>query len=304
MNQTTTETWRNLKPHPVILLAGSIEFFADRAVRNVRDAMRKKIDELETVYVECADYQAGQIFDLASPGLFGETKLVVFTGAERCTDEFIADTIKYLEQPSDESVVIIRHSLKSTRGKRMLDSVRASQVAIEVSCADFEKDFQRIAFIEQEFSPHKVAAVSQVVVDVEGEITFDVIEKYFGGRVEITNFKIADAAISGQRAEALVLLRQALSQGAEPVLVLSALASKIEEVAKIHGDPKATAASIGKTDYIFKKIRDLSGTITEDGLATMLSSLADTDAAIKGAEASPHFALERMVQLMASKGKI
>lgn len=324
VNQTTTETWRNLKPHPVILLGGSIEFFADRAVRNVRDAMRKKIDELETVYVECADYQAGQIFDLASPGLFGETKLVVFTGAERCTDEFIADTIKYLEQPSDESVVIIRHSLKSTRGKRMLDSVRASQVAIEVSCADFEKDFQRIAFIEQEFSPHKVqkaavqaiadifgknyeeiaAAVSQVVVDVEGEITFDVIEKYFGGRVEITNFKIADAAISGQRAEALVLLRQALSQGAEPVLVLSALASKIEEVAKIHGDPKATAASIGKTDYIFKKIRDLSGTITEDGLATMLSSLADTDAAIKGAEASPHFALERMVQLMANKGKI
>jgi len=220
--------------------------------------------------------------------------------------------------------VMIRHSLKSTRGKRMLDAIRASAVAIDVSCADFEKDFQRIAFIEQEFAPHKVqkaavqaiadifgknyeeiaAAVSQVKLDVEGEITFDVIEKYFGGRLEITNFKIADAAIAGQSAEALVLLRQALSQGAEPVLILSALASKVEEVAKIYGDPKATPMSIGKSDYIFKKIRDLSGTITEEGLANMLTALPDTDAAIKGAEASQQFALERMVQLMASKGKL
>jgi DNA polymerase-3 subunit delta len=317
--------WRAINTAPVILLSGPQDFFADRAIKAVRADFRKRNEELEVVELNAWEYVEGQLFDLASAGLFGDSKLVVIDGVERCTDALITDSIEYFANPSEDAVVIFRHNSKSVRGKKLLESIRANDSFVEGTCLDITKEAEKISFVEAEFisKGRKIqkaaaqalvdifgkdfeelaAAASQLQLDDSGEITAQLVEKYFGGRLETTGFKVADAALAGQVAQSLLLLRHALDQGAEPVLLISALAKKISEIAKIYGNPNASASSLGMADWVFAKARALTAGWSEEGIANAIHALAETDFAVKGGQKDSQFALERLVNLVANKGK-
>ena len=325
MSPAKVVPWRAVSTAPVILVSGPQDFFAERAIKAVRADLRKKNEELEVVDVNAADYVEGQLFDLASAGLFGDSKLVVIDGVERCTDALITDAIEYFGNPSEDAVVIFRHNGKSVRGKKLLESIRANDAFVEGTCLDITKEAEKISFVEAEFisKGRKIqkaaaqalvdifgkdfeelaAASSQLQLDDSGEITAQLVEKYFGGRLETTGFKIADAALAGQVAQSLLLLRHALDQGSEPVLLISALSKKIAEMAKIYGNPNASAASMGMPDWVFSKARALTAGWSEEGIANAIHALADTDFAVKGGEKDSQYALERLVNLIAKKGK-
>jgi len=320
-----TVSWRAISVAPVILVSGPQDFFAERAIKNVRDQLRKQSENLEIVEAEAAEYVQGQVFDLASAGLFGDSKLVVFEGAERCSDSFITDMIEYLKDPSDDAVVIIRHNSKSVRGKKMLEAIRASEITLEATCLEQTKEAERLSFVEAEFSSRgrKIqkaaaqalieifgkdfeelsAACSQLQNDDSGEVTLELVQRYFGGRLETDGFKIADAAFEGRGAEALLLLRHSLSQGVVGVLIISAFERKVKQMANIIGNPRANAAALGVQDWVFEKIRKSTAGWTEDSIARVIHQLAETDFAVKGGEGDANYALERLVSLVANKGK-
>lgn len=325
MSPVKTVSWRAISVAPVILVSGPQDFFAERAIKNVRDQLRKQSENLEIVEAEAVEYVQGQVFDLASAGLFGDSKLVVFEGAERCSDSFITDMIEYLKNPSDEAVVIIRHNSKSVRGKKLLEAIRASDIALEATCLEQTKEAERLSFVEAEFSSRgrKIqraaaqalieifgkdfeelsAACSQLQNDDSGEVTLELVQRYFGGRLETDGFKIADAAFEGRGAEALLLLRHSLSQGVVGVLIISAFERKVKQMANIIGNPRASAAALGVQDWVFEKIRKSTAGWTEDSIARVIHQLADTDFAVKGGEGDANYALERLVSLVANKGK-
>ena len=326
MSPARVVPWRAVSVAPVILVSGGQDFFADRAIKAVRSALRSKNEDLEVVEVSGADYVAGQIFDLASAGLFGDSKLVVIDGVERCADALITDAIEYCSQPSEDAVVIFRHNGKSVRGKKLLETIRANDAFVEATCLDISKDAEKLAFVEGEFTAkgrkiqkaaaqalvdifgkdfeELAAAASQLQLDDSGEITPEIVEKYFGGRLETTTFKVADAALAGQVAQSLLLLRHSLDQGGEPVMIISALSKKISEMAKIYGNSNATAASLGMPDWLFTKTRQLTAGWSEEGIARAIHAIAETDFAVKGGEKDSHYALERLVNLVANKGRV
>jgi DNA polymerase-3 subunit delta len=317
--------WRAVSLAPVILVSGGQDFFADRAIKTVRSELRKANQDLEVVEVNGAEYVGGQLFDLASAGLFGDSKLVVIDGVERCSDALITDAIEYVSQPSEDAVVIFRHNGKSVRGKKLLETIRADDAFIEATCLDVTKEAEKISFVENEFTSkgrkiqkaaaqalvdifssdfeELAAAASQLQLDDAGDITPEIVEKYFGGRLETTTYKVADAAFDGQVAQSLLLLRHALDQGAEPVMVIFAFAKKMSQIAKIFGNSKATAASMGMPDWLFNKTRTATAGWTEDGIAKAIHAIADADFAVKGGEKDSYYALERLVGLIANKGR-
>jgi DNA polymerase-3 subunit delta len=317
--------WRAVSPAPVILVSGGQDFFADRAIKSVRAELRKSNEDLEVVEVSGADYVGGQLFDLASAGLFGDSKLVVIDGVERCTDALITDAIEYMNQPSEDAVVIFRHNGKSVRGKKLLETLRANDAFIEATCLDVTKEAEKISFVENEFisKGRKIqkaaaqalvdifssdfeelaAAASQLQLDDAGDITPEIVEKYFGGRLETTTYKVADAAFEGQVAQSLLLLRHSLDQGAEPVMIIFAFGKKMSQIAKIFGNPRASAASMGMPDWLFTKTRNATSGWTEEGIAKAIHAIADTDFAVKGGEKDSYYALERLVGLIANKGR-
>ncbi|NDC49292.1 MAG: DNA polymerase III subunit delta [Micrococcales bacterium] len=307
--------WREAVIAPVVLVFGPQEFFADRAIKKLRSEFSKG-EAVDVVEIDSAEYTEGSIFDLASAGLFGESKVVIFDGVERCSDALITDGIEYLANVSEDSMVIFRHTGKSVRGKKLLETLRANDSVVEVTCAELSKEWERVAFVESEFlsNGRKIqkpaaaaladifgkdleelaAACSQLQLDDAGEITPEIVAKYF---------KVADAAMASQTSEALLLLRHCLEQGVDEVQVISALARKVGEIARVLGNPKATFQSIGVPDWVFAKVRQNSAGWTEDALANVIHQLAEVDFAVKGGNKDEAYALERLVRLISNKGR-
>jgi len=316
--------WREATIAPVVLVFGPQEFFADRAIKNLKSQFAKA-EAVDVVEIDSAEYNEGNIFDLASAGLFGESKVVIFDGLERCSDALISDGMEYLANVSEDSMVIFRHTGKSVRGKKLLETLRANNLVVEVTCSELSKEWERVAFVESEFAANGrkiqkaaanaladifgkdleelAAACSQLQLDDAGEITPEIVTRYFGGRLETTVFKVADAAMANQTSEALLLLRYCLEQGVEEVQVVSALARKVGEIARVLGNPKASFQSLGVPDWVFAKVRQNSAGWTEDALANVIHQLAEVDFAVKGGNKDEAYALERLVRLISNKGR-
>ncbi|MEY4985141.1 MAG: hypothetical protein RLZZ359_27 [Actinomycetota bacterium] len=325
MSKAKIIDWRAATPAPVVFISGGEEYLASRAIRSIREQLKQVDEALEFHEVNAADYQSGQLLNLTSPSLFAEPRLVVVSGVEKCSDAFIEDGIQYLSQPTDETCVIIRHNGSSVRGKKLIESLRASSITIELPCLEIKKDAERVAFVQAEFKAANrqitvgavralldafaddlaelASACSQLLQDNAEQITDAIVERYYGGRVETNAFKVADAAFAGQTGAALALLRHALATGADPVPMVAALSMKVRQLAKLHSNRAASPQSLGMAPWQLDRARkDLVGW-SEEGLAAAIQAVATADAAAKGAERDPVFALEKLVQLLASKGE-
>lgn len=316
--------WRKISPHPVVLSFGPEDYLISRTIRAVREQLRAADPNLEVHEIEASDYYAGQLADLTSPSLFAEPKLLIIRATERCTDELIADGIAYLEAPTPDATVIFVHSGATVRGKKLLDAIRASAKAAEVLCPKIKKDAERAAFVNAEFAAEGrqitasavralldafgeglselAAACGQLLQDSAATISEEIVDAYYGGRVETTSWKISDAAMAARPAEALSQLRHALATGIDPVPIVSTLASTVRQSAKIFGNRSVTAVSLGVEPWKFEKMRNSLGGWTEEGLAKVINACVEADAAAKGAERDPSYSLEKLVLLIAAKG--
>lgn len=317
-----------MRPAPVVLVSGPEDFLADRAIRSFRDLLKAEDPSIEINDIEADQYAPGELITLASPSLFGEPRLIRVASVEKCTDAFITETLQYLRDPADDTYLVLRHG-GGVRGKKLLDAIRGGAGnGIEVTCLELKKDTEKTEFAAAEFAlagrrvtggairalvsafsgdlAELAAACQQLLADDADEITEITVERYYSGRVETNAFTVADAAIAGRHGEALVLLRHALSSGADPVPIVAAFAAKMRTMAKIAG----TRAPAGQLAQRFglapwqvdRARRDLHGW-TERGLGRSLETIADTDARIKGLGRDPVYALERMIGIIAARGE-
>jgi DNA polymerase-3 subunit delta len=316
--------WRKASPAPIIFVSGPEEYLAGRAIREIREQLRKLDAALEIHEIEAADYSAGTLTNISSPSLFAEPRLVIIRGVEKCSDDLITDGLDYLLNPTDDTTVILRHNGSSVRGKKLVEAIRDSESAAEIACAEIKKDAERQAFVIGEFAhadrkiaPAAVralldafaddtaelaAACNQLLLDSADSITEEIVDRYYGGRVETNAFKVADAALAGRAGEAMALLRHALATGADPVPLVAAISMKIRQMAKIYGNRSASAASLGMAPWQLDRARkDLTGW-SDDGLAAAIQAMATADAAAKGAERDPVYSLEKLVNLISHKG--
>ncbi len=319
--------WLHISPASVVLVSGVEDFLADRAITKLRSDMREAQPEIETSDIDASAYPPGRLFELASPSLFNEPRLIRVDAVEKCSDEFLEDALRFLAEPTDEVCLVLRHA-GGVRGKKLLDTVRSGKLdAIEVVCAELKSDADKADFAATEFrnaersiSPGALRALvaafsssgselanacQQLLSDASGDITEKTVETYYGGRVEATAFKVADAAIDGRLGEAMMTLRQALDTGADPVPVVAAFASKLRLMAKVAGARKSSnelAAIVGAAPWQIDRAKRDLGNWNESGLGNAIIAVAEADAGVKGASRDPIFALERMVRIVASFG--
>ena len=322
-------SWQKVRPAPVILVSGIESVLADRATRLLRDTLRAEDPSLEVSDIEADGYAPGELLTVASPSLFGEPRFIRATNVEKCTDAFIVEVMEYLESPADDTYLLLRHA-GGVRGKKLLDALRGGLGGgIEVVCAELKKDTEKFDFAAAEFGSvgrrvssgalraltaafsddlaELASACQQLLADASEEITEQTVEKYYSGRVETTAFRVADVAIAGRHGEALILLRHALASGADPVPMVAAFASKLRTMAKVSGSRGGSdqvAQQFGLAPWqVDRARRDLQGW-DDAGLGRCIELLAETDAAVKGAERDPVFALERMVMAISARGNL
>lgn len=316
-----------LTPAPVVLVVGGEGLLAERAVAAVVRRAREQDPEVIVENLEAGGYEPGRLELLAGPSLFGGGKVLLATGVEAANDAFVADTTRYVAAPAPEACLVLRHS-GGQRARGLLDTARSAG-APEASCQPLTKDDEKIEFAANEFrrlgrrvSPQAVralvdalgsdlrelaAACSQLAEDAavsgDGRIEAEVVELWFGGRVEVTAFRVADAAVAGRADQALSLLRHAVATGADPVPLVAALAAKLRALAKVstvgRGRSADVAGELGMVPWqVDRARRELSGW-TEPGLAEAILAVAEADAAVKGGGRDPVYAVERAVLTIA-----
>ena len=316
--RTVGVAWDVVELAPVLLVSGAEGLLADRAVERVIALARAADPGIEVTRLEGADYVVGTLGVVASPSLFAEDKVVVVDGLEKGPDELLADITAYVGAPPNDVVLVLRHG-GGQRGKKLLDLLRSTGVPT-VACDVLKSDADKSAFVSAELRRagrradgqavralvdaagndlrELAAACAQLAADTTGVIGAEVVERYYGGRIEATGFRVADAAVSGQAGLAVSLLRHALATGVDPVPIVAALAAKLRVLAKVagvRGRGSGAVRDLGlapwQTDRALADLRRW----TPEGLANAITAVAQADAEVKGEGRDPQFAVERAV---------
>ena len=307
----------------LVLIQGAESLLADRAISQV---IATKAGAQTSIF-SADELEVGFITDSLAPSLFADARVVVIKDLQDLTAECSDEVVSYLEN-QDENLTLVLWHKGGVKGKALIDKIKKLNpeiIAAEAIKKESEKsDFVRAEFkrLERKISTEAVnalidslgsdlrelsAACSQFASDVASQkvIDEDDVARYQMGRVESTGFDVADAALDGKTAIALINLRNALSTGTDPVLIVSALASSLRTLAKVSGASRSAksfelASTLAIAPWqIDKARRQLTGW-SEGGLAKAVVAIAAADADIKGAASDPIYALEQAVMTVSA----
>lgn len=315
-------TWRDVTPAAVVLVSGPEEYLGIRAMDRIRTQVRAGAPDVEVSRINAAAYEPGTLLMQVSPSLFGESKLIEVEAVEAMNDAFLADALRYLEQTEPDAVLVLRHA-GGVRGKKLLDAVKKGGWPV-VDCQPLKKDMDKAAFVMAEFKAggrrieqdavqalvnavgaslsELAAACSQLIADAGTTVTSDIVDRYYGGRIEATAFKVADAAMVGNAPLALSTLRHALATGADPVPLVAALAAKLRTVARVAGASGSSAqiaAELGMQPWLVEQAQRDVRRWTPEGLVRSIQATAEADAQVKGLSRDPVYAVEHAVTVIA-----
>lgn len=277
---------------PVTLVVGAEELLVDRAIGDVVRAVRAQDPEADVRDLAPGALQAGMLSELASPSLFGERKVIVIRSAQDLGTDLVGEVTRLIADPADEIVLVLAH-LGGPKGKKLLDAVRKVGVR-EVACPKVTKVGDRIAFARAEFRVagrsltedacrtlveaigndlrELASACSQLMADVDGVVDEEVVSRYYSGVAEASSFTVADKAVEGRTAEALEQLRWALSVGVAPVMVTSALAQSVRQIARVGAAPGTPDRTIWRAISACRRGRSIGfGSNCAAGLRTASS---------------------------------
>lgn len=315
-----------MTPAGVVLITGPEEYLGIRAMDRIRSQVRAAAPDVELTRLNAGGYEAGSLAMIVSPSLFGESKLIEAEGLESMNDPFLADALAYLQHPEQDAVLVLRHA-GGVRGKKLLDAVKAGGWPV-VDCQPLKKDADKTAFVVAEFKaasrriePDAVqslvnavgaslselaAACNQLISDASTTVDAEMVERYYGGRIEATAFKVADAAMAGNGPVALSTLRHALATGADPVPLVAALAAKLRTVAKVagaQGSSAQIAKQLGMQPWLVEQAQRDVRRWTPEGLARSIQVTAEADAQVKGLSRDPVYAVEHAVTVIATAAR-
>ncbi|MDR0626300.1 MAG: hypothetical protein LBG11_03425, partial [Bifidobacteriaceae bacterium] len=251
--------WDRIEPDRLVLVAGPESLLADRAVARLGRLAREEHPELDLVEIDAASAERDALAEAASGSLFAEYTVVVVDACEKANSDFADGAVAYIKSPNSEAMVVFRHA-GGRGGKKLVDALKAAKAA-EVNASSIRYDRDKEIFVQSEFRRggrqvdgsavralveavgsdlrELASAAEQLMADTSGVIDAKTVERYYGGRLETTSFKVADAAVIGDVGEALRLARYALDAGVDPVPMIGALASKLRTLAKVGGAVQA-----------------------------------------------------------------
>lgn len=310
--------FRTVEPAALILLKGAEDYVATRALDRVRTALKAQHPDLEYTRLDAAEATRGELTTLSSPSLFGEPRLIVVEDLAQMNEVFLEDALRFLEEPADSEVTLVFRHSGGNRGKKLTDALSARGVVVD--CSTVKSDNDKLDFVRKEFRAaqrtiHPEAAralvsaagstlsdlgsaCQQLMRDVPEDITAEHVDKYFGGRVEASAFKVADATFAGRGESALRLYRHAISTGVSPVAVTAALAMKARQVAALvdhRGAQGELAQTLKMAPWQLKQAAETARRWTPREAADAVEAVAQADAEVKGVSRTPEYAVEKAI---------
>lgn len=297
---------------PIVLIKSAEPLLASRIMHKLRSLAFAADASTERTDLNAAAYEAGQLDMLTSPSLFGEARMLIVSELEAMSDALLADLLAYVQAPAPDVWLFLQHN-GGQRGKKLLDAIAKAHFPVHtVEKISRDKDKLQFVMADVREAGRKIetqaaqmlvdsqggelaalaAAVAQLLSDVEGMIRVDDVRRYYAGRVEATGFEVADAAIGGQSAKALTLLRHALATGVDPVPLVAALAAKLRQMAQVS---LPGGGNGGMSPWQAENARRELRAWNDEGLARAIQAVALADEEVKGLSKNPEYAVEKAI---------
>jgi len=307
-------SFREAELHPLTLLVGASDYLASRGFQSLKSKLSESYAQFEQHNLSDA-YISGQLFNLATPSLFAEPRLIFIDSPNK---ELLEDLQKFSKQPIELTFLAIRIQGQSAVNKEF-QKLKAQQV----DCDEPKRDQDKQVFMQAEFRAlgkeiapdaqrlllqtfgsdlaELAAACSQLAQTDEERIEFEKVDALFGGREQTTAFKVVDAAFAGDLQTALRLLRNARDTGIDPVPMVATVAMRARQLSKLISSPAASAADLGIQDWQLRRLRSELAGWSEGSLEGLVRLVAHTDEMVKGGSRHPDYDLERLLIAVSEK---
>lgn len=306
-------------PTPVRLAVGDEELLVARAISDVATAVRRADPGADVREHDAAGMSAPELFELLSPSLFGERRVLALLDAQVAGKDLAAALTAYSKEPT-EGVCLVVHHTGINRNRPLIEALTAAG-ADRVDCAKVSRYGDRLRFVGTEIRRlggvidddaasllleavgHDLreiaAAAHQLVSDHPGRIDADTVTRYHRGRAEVTGFTVADHVMVGNVGAALEALRWALALGVDPVPIADALADGVRTVSRVMaaggGSPATLARTLGMPPWKVERARKQGRGWRASGLHAAMILAAKANADVKGGAADTRYAVERTV---------
>lgn len=314
-------------PNSLHLVLGEDEFLAERATMSVVAAVRAAAPAGEEPPVVSRlggpEVSAPQLFELLSPSLFGEDRIVVITGAAELGKDAQAAVLGTARDLPDETVLVVQHS-GGGRAKTLVPDLRKAG-AQEHAAGKISRHMDVVGFVRSEFRGLSVrvapeacealveaigtdlrqlaSACGQLVADTGGKVDVEAVRRYHSGIVGVSGFTVAERAVVGDTAGAIEALEWAMHTGVPHVVLADALADAVNSIALVgtqRGTAPADLARQGLPPWKVKKVTAQTRHWSIETLGRALQVVASLNGEVKGQAEDTSYALERAVRRVGS----
>jgi DNA polymerase-3 subunit delta len=300
-------------------VVGEEELLRARAVGAVRAAVLGRHPDGEVHELAAAGMTVGELADVLAPSLFGGHRMVVVTGVQECAAALADALTGYAKEADPDLTLVVVHN-GGKRNEALLKAFKAAGAAVDecpkLRAGDLPQFVRHeVRQLGGRITPDAAAALveavgtdlrqlsaaaSQLVSDFGGSVDADTVARFHRGQAEVSGFDIAERTLVGDRQGSLELLRWALERGVAHVLIADAIADGVRTAARVvslnTSNPGDLARILKLPPWKVKKAQSQSRGWSIDGLQQALGVAAELNADVKGAAASPDYALERAIR--------
>lgn len=319
----------------VFFVNGGDSYVHLQKLRSLIEQASLLLPQAEVYYFDGAEAHILEVRAALEGDLFTPFSVVVLEHLEEASSELLEILLEFTKEAKnkkdkDREHILILSRSAGAKGSR-LNSQFSQAGACVMAVPDLKKDKDRLSYISTWFQEKNIKiepSALQLLIEgygvkigdligactrlieeaTNGVVTIDQVRMMPGLSTQTTGFDIIEDALNGQLLQALTALRQALSQGEEPVVLLAAFSYKMRQLALFaaHPDGEMLSTNIKKYPSIFQKVcqqmrSNMSG-FTSEGFARCLDALAKADDSIKSGSGNTAYALEHAVEIISKKG--
>jgi DNA polymerase-3 subunit delta len=292
-------------PPGVALFWGEDQFLLRLAAMELIEA-----HGLHATEIEASDWLGGELFDLATPSLWGERRALLIAGCQHLSEQGAREVRSYIEAPAPDALCVMT---LVTRGKSpaLVKAVHAAgslvkQVSIrrqDLANWILQRSRARGAQVVPAGAGALLATLGEDPATLDqaieqlagafpgGAIGAEQVRAQFEGLGEQRVWDLCDRAFTGRTSEALVVLRSLLARRDDPLLILGGIASRLRDLLKVQSlpdrlSPSEAAEAAGlRFDWQVRRYREQARRYTHDEMAALHARVVESDRALKGGAA-------------------
>ena len=286
---------------PVTMLWGEDAFL-------LRETALTMLGDIKATEVDAAEWEGGELQDLATPSLFGEPRALLVTDCRSLSKTALGELATYLRSPDPAAPLVLACTV-AERGKppaaltKMVDPVGDTK-QIQVPRKELEAWLvQRAKGIGIELTPPAARALVQTLgedlaqlagaLDQLGaafedrRITPAEVHQQFRGLGEQKTWDLCDRAFGKDLPGAIRALRAIEESGDEALMVLGGIAVRVRDLIRVRALPDRTPpAQVAKQaglrfDWQARRYQQQARNYSLDELVTIHDRIAETDRALK-----------------------